>query len=227
MKKEYNTIPSHGEIYDYWKTKVITKDFKIVDYIDFPEVEGETVINDWGEPECWCCGDFVKTIYKHKNYEDNLETNDGIKKIWNYKEVASKLNRCHIKPKALGGSFHPSNLFLLCEECHSKSPDTNNPKIFFEWILRHRKIDSKCFFGGYSQTEITDLIKEINGMCTGFNINITDLTNYISNNINNKEIQKFLSNNINSHGKEIVISSYIGGWIDYYINDKNNEVSLC
>lgn len=42
------------KIFDFWKDKAITKDGKIV--IDSPEYRDISVpvVEDWGEPSCWC-----------------------------------------------------------------------------------------------------------------------------------------------------------------------------
>ena len=167
----------------------------------------DIVIKDWGEPECWCCGHFVQKVYKHNTYNTDLQTEKGIKKIWNYKEVQSTFNRCHIYPKALGGSFHPSNLFLLCEDCHQLSPDTTNPKIFFSWILKHKEVAMRDL-NGWNEKEKEEAIQELDNMCDNFSIDKIELMKYIHN--NKKELDTFLSSNVNTHGNEIVLSSLIG-----------------
>lgn len=44
------------------------------------------------------------------------------------------LQRCHIVPHMLGGGVEPSNLMLLCEECHQGNPDTKHPDMFFNYV---------------------------------------------------------------------------------------------
>ena len=61
------------------------------------------------------------------------------------------LERCHLIPKALGGSNNADNLVLLCNEHHMQAPNTSLSKeIMLEWIedeaekyshLLHMKID--------------------------------------------------------------------------------------
>ncbi len=46
------------------------------------------------------------------------------------------LQRCHIIPRSLGGSNHPSNLFLMCDRCHTASPDTSEEIYFWKWFDR-------------------------------------------------------------------------------------------
>ena len=128
---------THKQIFNFWKDKCITESGFICAEGQYDYNKSIKVIKDCGEPECWCCGKFINKIYIHKSYESDL-VND-CSKIWEYKEVKSELNRCHIIPKSLGGSDQPENLFLLCEECHYKSPDTDNPTLFLKWIYRMRK----------------------------------------------------------------------------------------
>ena len=49
-----------------------------------------------------------------------------------------RLEKCHIVPHSLGGGNEPSNYYLLCCACHTESPDTSIPSIFFKW-LRNKK----------------------------------------------------------------------------------------
>lgn len=46
----------------------------------------------------------------------------------------SSLERCHIIPRALGGSDEPSNLVLLCSRCHLEAPNINDPRFMWIWI---------------------------------------------------------------------------------------------
>jgi len=67
--------------------------------------------------------------------------------------------RCHIIAKSLGGSYKCDNLFLMCEDCHQRSPNTTDPKIFFEWVVKTnaRIIYYKKELG----KGLTDIAKEI------------------------------------------------------------------
>lgn len=130
-----HVITSHYKIFDYWKTKYITEDGAITD----DENEAEcAVVDDWGEPTCWACGKPVKKIDKDLHYAEWVNADD-FKSIWDHKTTKHDLNRCHIIPAMLGGADVPENLFLMCEECHYKSPDTRNPYNFFRWVLRRKR----------------------------------------------------------------------------------------
>ena len=223
-KKERTRIPPHSLIYDYWKTKIITKDYEVEDFVENSEVKGDVVVKDWGEPECWCCGKFVSDvgIHKHKTYHEDLKTERGICRIWNYKEVVSELNRCHITPKALGGDYEVSNIFLLCNDCHEKSPDTMNSKIFFAWILANKRspIDGQNFD---SEAKKEEYHKEIINGCKSFNIEVSDFAKYINKNI--KEMEDFLNNNTNTHGFKYSVSTIVGGMISMYLLSTKKHIN--
>jgi hypothetical protein len=44
------------------------------------------------------------------------------------------LQRCHIIPKALGGSDSADNLILLCRNCHREAPDVNDSAFMLRWL---------------------------------------------------------------------------------------------
>lgn len=78
---------------------------EIIDYwINF---EDECDLNfDWSEADtvCWRCG------------------------------CKRKLQKCHIIPYSLGGKDEPSNLVLLCSECHQEAPNVESPTFMWDWI---------------------------------------------------------------------------------------------
>lgn len=48
----------------------------------------------------------------------------------------TKLERCHIIPRSLGGPDHPSNIVLLCSHCHREAPNVADPEFMWFWIRR-------------------------------------------------------------------------------------------
>lgn len=58
-----------------------------------------------------------------------------------------KLQRCHIVPRSLGGGEQPSNLVLLCAQCHSEAPNVADPEFMWTWLRAHAAV----FYGGYWQ----------------------------------------------------------------------------
>ncbi len=129
---------SHGKIFSYWKDKCI-------DEKGYVHIEGEydfaksvEVVEDWGEPSCWCCGMQVLTEEHEEKYLEWLE-NDELEKIWNSSYTKKKLQRCHIIPRSISSDDSPKNLFLLCRTCHKNSPDLSNPHMFFKYIYNYKK----------------------------------------------------------------------------------------
>ncbi len=55
------------------------------------------------------------------------------------------LQRCHIIPRALGGSEEPSNLVLLCGQCHAEAPNVADPEFMWVWLRAH----AASFYGTY------------------------------------------------------------------------------
>ena len=131
MKNTDNLSTTHFQIYDYWKDKYICRDGTIT---EDGSIEGcIPVVEDDYEPMCWGCKEAIIGNYEKKR-TDCLE----LKGLWNDKKLKSKLERCHIKPRTLGGGVEPSNLFLMCHGCHFESPDTSNSKAFFRWVYKQR-----------------------------------------------------------------------------------------
>lgn len=106
-----DTLPSKAQIFDYWKDRL--RDIG--------------VFIDWGEPSCWACGFHYGTKYDIKRSNADW---DEIFLGWD----RMPLQRCHIVPRSLGGTDDPSNLFLMCRECHDLAPNTAIADIFFQWV---------------------------------------------------------------------------------------------
>lgn len=48
-----------------------------------------------------------------------------------------QLQRCHIVPRSLGGPDTPSNLVLLCGQCHAEAPNVADPEFMWVWLRAH------------------------------------------------------------------------------------------
>lgn len=46
----------------------------------------------------------------------------------------SSAERCHVIPDSIGGSNKPSNIVLMCGQCHQENPDINDESFFWEWF---------------------------------------------------------------------------------------------
>lgn len=151
-----------GKVFEYWK-------------------DSKYVI-DWGEPSCWACH---RPVFSP--LEDNLQyysQKNLFSKIW---DTTEGLEVCHIVARSLGGGNEPSNLFLLCPECHERSPDTSDRDIFLEWV------DNKFDF-------ISDKNSYLAVALNSFNLSDDDmyrLSNLFTYDTGN--IMDYVSNNITTH----------------------------
>lgn len=106
-----DTLTPKREILDYWKDRLWDVG----------------VFCDWGEPSCWGCGFHYGARYDIKWSNASW---DEIYALWD----RVPLQRCHLKPRSLGGRDEPSNLFLMCRECHDLAPNSPYPDVFFRWV---------------------------------------------------------------------------------------------
>ncbi|MCE8012977.1 HNH endonuclease [Halomonas daqingensis] len=87
-------------------------------------------------------------------YWSKHQCESGLSVDWSEAEklcwrCASKrsLQRCHIIPRALGGDESPSNLVLLCAQCHAEAPNVADPDFMWVWLRAH----AVPFYGTYWQ----------------------------------------------------------------------------
>lgn len=154
--KDIRQYISHFEIFNYWKDKAIKSNGCIVSTDDMEEND-ILVVEDWGEPTCWCCGKFIYKVYDLKLYDDYCKNGD-YNKIWNCAGVRHNLNKCHIIPFSMDGDDTPNNLFLMCESCHIKSPDIINEKYFLNYVYKQRY---NQMFEGISRCEFLKIVRRI------------------------------------------------------------------
>ncbi|WP_182037412.1 HNH endonuclease [Vibrio diabolicus] len=97
-----------GEVVEYWRDK--------------PNSFGALI--DINEPTCWSCG---------QPWEGRHDVLRGsYLRGWR----KAPLQICHVIPKSLGGDEHPSNLVLMCKECHDLAPNTSFPEIMYKWMAK-------------------------------------------------------------------------------------------
>jgi hypothetical protein len=106
-----DSLPSKAQIFNHWKDR-------------FPDIG---IFVDWGEPSCWSCNFHYSSKYDIKSSDASWT-----KILIGWERIP--LQRCHIIPRSLSGTDDPSNLFLMCRECHDLQPNTAHPEIFFEWV---------------------------------------------------------------------------------------------
>jgi HNH endonuclease len=61
---------------------------------------------------------------------------DAEKRCWRCAQ-GRQLQRCHIIPRALEGTESPSNLVLLCAQCHAEAPNVADPEFMWVWLRAH------------------------------------------------------------------------------------------
>ena len=83
-------------------------------HIDDHDVAVEWGFWDEDQSKCWCCG-----------------------------RKTSHLQKCHLVPKSLGGTFEPSNIVPLCSQCHDDAPDVYDRKVMIGWIKDQQNPVSK------------------------------------------------------------------------------------
>lgn len=135
-----------GTIFNYWKDKCIDKYGNEYNEGDYPIEKTIPVVIDWYEQHCFACG--MKVISHNIQYENWVEY-ENFHQIWNDCETDVQLEKAHILAQSLGGPTEPSNLFLLCHNCHTESPDIANRKMFMKWIYDMRKHKYYCQRGNY------------------------------------------------------------------------------
>lgn len=199
---------SHYNIFKYWQGKVIHPDGSISDAV----VDGLAdvdVVPDSYVPRCWACGAPVVRDSKLDDWIDKVcageNGEEGLRKIWNSKETRSKLNRCHIVPGMLGGEDAPSNLFLMCEECHTLSPDTIYPSVFFKWVVeRHNQYLYGVLHPRYVFERVDKMLRE------EYNTSIVELSDKIYQMGGEViDLEEFMKNRVGFHASSISDSSWL------------------
>lgn len=112
----------------------------------------------WDEPFCWACRWFWEGRYRPTVY-----TTQAIRKAWD----KAPLQRCHVIPKSLGGSDHPSNLFLMCGDCHDSAPNIDSRDVFLEWARSQNWLRRRCdavmtALEIYGITDLSEMIELLN-----------------------------------------------------------------
>lgn len=195
---------THYEIFEYWKDrcldKLLTK--------EVPSIE-HRIVWDEGNPCCWACG---KPVFRH----DKIKTNGDVelKRLWNDPDVKSKLERCHIVPRALGGSDEPSNLFLLCPECHTLSPDTTNPTNFYRWVATRRE---NYWWGKLSPVAILKGVEE--SLATRGMPTLRELLSLVdAGRVDEDSLSKFANGRVGTHCSAVSDSTIIATATDWILN---------
>lgn len=220
---------SHYSIAQYWVGKVITKSGEILRYEDKGDrTDCHLIILDRGEPCCWACG---KYAVKDDEFEllanDPSVTSDNyFKKLYSLPALKSRLNRCHIVPKALDGPDSPENLFLMCEECHALSPDTINREAFFRWVYDRNQ---RYLYGRMSPRELFNRIDEelnrrgLPDMVGCFSI-VKDKVKDVDSYTLFKDMEEWIDSRINTHAYGYSETTLVVGCADWIIHTINKII---
>lgn len=214
---------SHYRIFDYWKDKVILSsgEVKITNECK-PSSDLELVVYDWGEPCCWACGKpAINDKELHRFFEAHPDTvsTDFFKSLYALKTVKHHLNRCHILPNALGGSDSPENLFLMCEECHTLSPDTTNRAAFFRWVYDRRQRYTRGIMHPKEMLRRIDDELSRRGLPP-----LVDCLSMAKSRYELSDIGEFMRDRVGFHCSRVVESSLIVGATDWILHDLTRHI---
>lgn len=107
------TLPSKAVIYSWWTSPEGLKHIS--------KIESKYGVN---------LGKLVEITEKSIKEKKTI----GKKCCWACFYPTSHAERCHVIPSAAGGSNEPSNLILMCDQCHKENPDVNDEGFFWEWF---------------------------------------------------------------------------------------------
>lgn len=82
---------------------------------------------DYGEPACMAGG----------WWSTKWDEPDAPATRWN----KSTLDKCHVVPLFKGGADEPSNIVLMCENCHAHQPDSTDPSVTYEYMKSRTILD--------------------------------------------------------------------------------------
>jgi hypothetical protein len=64
---------------------------------------------------------------------------------WACGDEGTELERAHIVARAAGGTWDPSNFWLLCRQCHREQPDGASPEAQQLWLLSREPVLERFF----------------------------------------------------------------------------------
>lgn len=114
FKRTPKDLPSIGAVLGYWKDHARFLDERI------------NFLLDLREPTCWACQWFWDGRYDVRSKAPSWEQ---LVRAWE----KAPLQRCHVVPCSLGGSNAPSNILLMCRECHDLSPNLIHLDFMLDW----------------------------------------------------------------------------------------------
>lgn len=231
MAKTNDIQTKHSEVARHWLFKCIDKTGKLhtnlMEAMQAGKMLGTDLIevtDDYYEPCCWACGKKIvketgklERLYAKYSLDDTEgeELEHCIDGFLNDKNTTKGLYRCHIKSPVLGGEDKPDNLFLLCGDCKTESPNTSNPETFYRWVYNRRK----DYMQGFPYKAFNDALeKELEQR--ELNLELSDVLKEID--VNMEEYKEFVHNNVAYDrvrvGSNIPIITTVGVTVDYILS---------
>lgn len=206
--------PSNVKILEFWCSE---EGKEILEKHSIKPYGIHTLTIDAGE-ECWCCDAFCCEGY----YEGWRA--DHKKGKWS----GDTRERCHIIAKSLGGSYECDNMFLMCWQCHRRAPNTNDPKIFFEWVVKEnaRAIQHrKDFSRGMAEIAKELFTISIDSESDKFKKVCEDISKFNSE-FHGEAFAKFCRDKITTHGfggrfHPDILNSELGLYKQYCVKNKS------
>lgn len=191
-------MPSRARVLDFWR-----------EWLEEDEI-------DLLEPQCWCC---YRPIRKPPSFKrlakiDNPSWKE-IRSAWN---DCKELHRCHIVPRALGGTEEPDNIFLMCKRCHDKAPDTRSKEMFLRWVSSQYDVNRLV-------EEFDELKKALRDFGVDSDEDIVELDKLLRSKEFNSWMRKNVGIHVGPYGEIIKMSTVVAALLEYQkqLNRRNAE----
>ena len=155
----WNSNANEADMGVDWADSIIDKSKKIkLSDANGNKQEDFVCVNDLLKEQGLVCDD--KTPDWSRLKELKIDSKNLRFRCWRCASTEKSIERCHIQARQFGGTDEPSNLVLLCHECHAEAPDIKNDKeSMWEWI----KATKKPFYKTYLAYQSLDEFRKIYG----------------------------------------------------------------
>lgn len=191
-------MPSRARVLDFWR-----------EWLEEDEI-------DLLEPQCWCC---YRPIRKPPSFKKLKKINNPtwkeIRSAWN---DCKELHRCHIVPRMLGGTEEPENIFLMCNRCHDKAPDTTSKEMFLRWVSRQYEVN-------LLEENYFEFKKALHDFGVDSDEDIVELDKLLRSKGFNSWMRKNVGIHVGPYGGTIKMSTVVAALLEYQkqLNRQNDE----
>ena len=216
-KKQRISPPANIKILEFWCSE---EGKKILEQNGITPYGIDTLTVDAGE-ECWGCNRFCC-----EGYYDSWEEDKKAGK-WS----GDSRERCHIIARSLGGTYDCNNLFLMCGQCHRRAPNTSDPRVFFDWVVKENKASIQ--YKNELSRGLVDIAKELfRPRCSNPDFNSdefkqwsTELFKFNEEFLHGEGFTKYCKGKISTHGfggrfHPDILASELGLYKQYCIENK-------